>query len=254
MTTVLRPVPSGSTVVPEEFVDSAPVTRPPDLSEFIGWYVDSENPLGAGIYDDALTTVDILALPIEPVGGGLEVLPEEQRRVGGHLGKLVLPAYQVSVTGRSQGSVVSFSIELEGGTSLGYANLAESAFESGAFGAAEAIPEMLQDALDALADVRSVAREEDCDEPSDLAIGNAEVLIRKMFELSERTFDIYPMGGGEIAIDVGNRRRRIGVFCYPDGKVQYVAILDNVREDIRKDDVQGIPIALLRRALNQLDS
>ena len=246
MTTVLRPVPSGSTVVPVEFVDSAPVTSPPDLSEFIGWYVDSENPLGAGIYDDALTT--------EPVGGGLEVLPEEQRRVGGHLGKLVLPAYQVSVTGRSQGSVVSFSIELEGGTSFGYANLAESAFESGAFDAAEAIPEMLQDALDALADVRSVAREENCDEPSDLAIGNAEVLIRKMFELSERTFDIYPMGGGEIAIDVGNRRRRIGVFCYPDGKVQYVAILDNAREDIRKDDVQGIPIALLRRALNQLDS
>ena len=61
-----------------------------------------------------------------------------------------------------------------------------------------------------------------------------------MFDLSPRTYDIYPMGSGEIVIDAGNRGHRIGVFCYPDGRMQYVTLLDNERQDIRQDGVQNI--------------
>lgn len=112
----------------------------------------------------------------------------------------------------------------------------------------------MQEALDALADIRTIALEEDCEEPSGPAIANARTLIREMFALSARTYDVYPMSGGEIAIDVGNRGRRIGVFCYPDGKVQYVVLLDDERYDIRTDGVNDLPTALLMRALNQLES
>ena len=75
-----------------------------------------------------------------------------------------------------------------------------------------------------------------------------------MFDMSPRFYDIYPMSGGEIAIDAGERGRRIGVFCYPDGRMQYVVLLDDEREDIREDGIENIPAELLKRALNLLDS
>ena len=125
--------------------------------------------------------------------------------------------------------------------------------DSSSVATSEGVNQMLQDALDALYEVKTVAREEDCDEPSDLGINNAEAVLRQVFKLSARVFDVYPMGGGEVAIDAGNRGRRMGVFCYPDGRVQYVVLLDGERLDIREDGVQHIPIDLLNRALNQLD-
>ena len=254
MTTLLHPVPSGSGMPEAEFADSAPVTNPPYLSGLIGWFVDNERSLQVGFYDDALTAVDIVPVLRAPPRGGLEVLHDEQDLVDGYLGRSAITAYQVPVSGISEGSVFSFSLEVKGGTSPGYFKLGEHLFDSPVLGSFEVIPEMLQEALDALADVRAVAREEDCEEPSVVAIENAGFLIREMFALSERTYDVYPMGGGEIAIDVGNRGRRIGVFCYPDGKVQYVVLLDGERNDIRTDGVNDIPIALLTRAFNQLGS
>ena len=112
---------------------------------------------------------------------------------------------------------------------------------------------MLSDALDALYEVKAVALEEECDEPSDLAINNAEAVLRQMFDFSPRIYDIYPMGGGEIVIDAGYGGCRIGVFCYPDGRMQYVGLLDDEPEEVREDSVENIPTDFLRRVLNQLD-
>ena len=74
-----------------------------------------------------------------------------------------------------------------------------------------------------------------------------------MFDVSPRIYDIYPMGGGEIVIDAGYGGRRIGVFCYPDGRMQYVGLLDEEPEEVREDSAENIPTDFLRRVLNQLD-
>ena len=254
MTILHRPVPSGSNVPDSQFADTAPVTSLPDPSGLIRWFVDDEGSVRVGFSDDALTAVDIVPILRAPVGGGLDVLLDEQEPVDGYLDRVGVTAHQVLVTGRSEGSLLSFTLEVKGATSLGSVTLGGHGFESAVAGDVEVVPELLQEALDALAGVRLVAREEDCAEPSDVAIENAGILIREMFALSERTYDVYPMGGGEIAIDVGNRGRRIGVFCYPDGKVQYVVVVDDDRGDVRRDDVNDIPTGLLARALNLLDS
>ena len=74
-----------------------------------------------------------------------------------------------------------------------------------------------------------------------------------MFTLSPRPYDIYPMVGGEIAIDAGNHGRRLGVFCYPDGSMQYVSLLGNNSEEVRQDGISSIPVDFLRRFLSQTD-
>ena len=119
---------------------------------------------------------------------------------------------------------------------------------------AEEIPLMLQEALDAISEIRSVALEEGCDEPSTSAMTNAEQVLRTMYYLSPQIYDVYPMGDGEIAIDGGSRGRRIGVFCYPDGSVQYVGWVDNERQEVRKNDTEDIPIDFLRQSLSHLES
>ena len=254
MTTVLHRVASGSSVGRVEFEDNASVTNPLDLADLIGWYVDYEHPHGAEVYSHARTTIESDVFDLEPRGSGLEASAEEQRRVGGDFRNMVFRVYHAGVTDWSQESEVYFRDVLRVVTSVSYDSRDELVFESGSAAAGEDIPGMLQEALDALAEVKSVAREEDCNEPSDLAISNAEVVVRMMFELSDRAYDVYPMGGGEIAIDVGNAGRRIGVFCYPDGKMQYVVFLDDEPQDVRKDSVEDIPIDLLSGALHQLDT
>lgn len=109
----------------------------------------------------------------------------------------------------------------------------------------------LREALGTLSRVRELALEDACDEPSMLAIANAGVVLRAMFAVSPQTYDIYPMGGGEIAIDGGGRGWRIGVFCYSDNSVQYVGWKDGESEEAHGNGVQDIPVDFLWRVLRQ---
>ena len=254
MTPVLPRIDSESTVGGEDYEVNEAVTKLLPLAEQIGQDLDYEYPKWARMNDDARTTVELSEVDLQPMGHGLEVLTEDKPgQVGGEIRKLLFPAYQAPVTDLSQGLGVYFHFTLRGVTSPSYNIHAEFTIESSSPGTTEDIPEMLRDALDALSAVKFVAWEEDCGEPSDLAMSNAKVVLRKMFDLSPRTYDIYPMGGGEIVIDAGNRGRRVGVFCYPDGRMQYVTLLDHDGQDIREGGVQNIPIDLLNRVLNQLD-
>ena len=254
MTPVLPKITSASTVGGEEYRDNEAVTKLLPLAELVGQDLDYEYQKWAEVYDGARTTIESGVVEWQPTDHGLEEFSEgEPGQVGGAIRKLPLSAYQVPFTDLRQGSGMYLVFELKVTTSPDYKSPDEVIQELVSRGTTEDIPEMLQEALDALSDVKSVAREEDCDEPSDLAIRNADVVLRKMFELSHRTYDIYPMSGGEVAIDAGNRGRRIGVFCYTDGRVQYVVLLDDERRDIREDGVWNIPVDLLNRALYQLD-
>ena len=115
------------------------------------------------------------------------------------------------------------------------------------------VPASLQEAMAVISNIKEVALDDGCVEPSDIAVSNAKFVLEAMFNVSQQSYDIYPMDDGEIAIDIGNHGNRIGVFCYPDGKMQYVVSLNHEQLDIRKDGVWDIPIAELRCAFSQLD-
>lgn len=112
----------------------------------------------------------------------------------------------------------------------------------------------LEAALDELESIVEAAEEDDCLEPTPLAIENADFLVKALYHISPRRYDIYPMSGGEIVIDGGNQGRRIGVFCYPDGRVLYVGWVDDVRQKVSKDSVADVPHEFLNQALTQLDA
>ena len=63
------------------------------------------------------------------------------------------------------------------------------------------LPSDLADALLALDEVFDAAREAGIAEPSQLAFENAKRLLKAMYDLSPRRFDVYPMPDGYIAVD-----------------------------------------------------
>ena len=208
-----------------------------------------------GIDENTRTAIEQSENDLQSGGYGLRFWTrQEPGLVRLHVMRPAFPGYEAATTLLSQDPEVHFSFPLWELTSPEDDDVDQATGGSSSVGSSEGIHQMLRDALDALYEVKTVALKEDCDEPSDLAVNNAEAVLRQMFKLSARVYDIYPMGGGEIAIDAGNRGIRIGVFCYPDGRTQYVVLLDDERRDIREDGVRNIPIDLLNRALNQLDS
>ena len=253
MTPVLPRIDSGSTVGEEGYEENEAVTRLLHLADQMGPEGNFQSAQRAGVYDGALTAMEVtevdlligepgLGLLVEGKAGSLGVEPE----------RLVVATDVVAETEFTVASGVYFVFAVKGVTSP--SDVFEDFLqELGSVGVEAEVPAMLGDALAALYQLSAVAREEDCDPPTDVALGNAEFVLREMFGLSPRTYDIYPMSGGEVVIDAGNRGRRIGVFCYPEGEVQYVVVLEDERRDVRKVGVQDIPVDLLRRALSQLD-
>ena len=109
----------------------------------------------------------------------------------------------------------------------------------------------LNAALKDLDGVIDEAREDGYPDPAPQAIENARLLVEAMYDIRPMRYDIYPMDDGEVAIDGGDKRR-IGVFCYPDGSVLYIGWTDGKRVRIRCDDPKDIPYEFLNLALNQL--
>ena len=62
----------------------------------------------------------------------------------------------------------------------------------------------LDAALDELETITETAQEDECLEPTQIAIDNADLLVKTLYEISPRRYDIYPMSDGEIVIDGGN--------------------------------------------------
>ena len=254
MTPVLPRIDSESTVGGGIYEDNEAVTN---LLPHAGQIVQDfgyQRPRWPWVVDDTRPTIESTELLLRQVSDYLEVLiQDEPGLVRGEIRKPLLPEYQASATPLLE--VLEFRYAFVPGrlTSPGDNILDQFTIESTSPGRAEGIPQMLSDALDVLYEVKAVALEEECDEPSDLAINNAEAVLRQMFDASPRIYDIYPMGGGEIVIDAGYGERRIGVFCYPDGRMQYVGLLDEEPEEVREDSAENIPTDFLRRVLNQLD-
>ena len=255
MTAVLHRSESVSTVETGVYEDNESVTTLPHVAEQILRGLEHQRPRTTSTGESTRTALEHREDDLQLGGRGWRFWP---RREPGLLRlqamKVAFVEHQASATLLSQDREIHLSFPFWELTSPEDNAVHQLPGSASSVPSSQGINQMLRDALDALYEVRTVAREEDCDEPSDVGINNAEAVLRQMFELSARVFDVYPMGSGEVAIDIGNRGRRMGVFCYPDGRVQYVVLLDGERLDIREDGVQNIPIDLLNRALNQLDS
>ena len=117
-----------------------------------------------------------------------------------------------------------------------------------------AVTSDLDAALNELEGVREEAREEGYPDPTTQAIENARALVNVMYRIRRMRFDIYLVGEGEIVIDGGERGRRIGVFCYPDGRVVYIGWSDGERRRIQRQSLKDIPLDFLRQALHQLEA
>ena len=63
------------------------------------------------------------------------------------------------------------------------------------------VPNELNDALYDLQQATDEASGEGFPAPSDIALGNAGRLLREMYGISPRRFEVYPAPDGEIAID-----------------------------------------------------
>lgn len=80
------------------------------------------------------------------------------------------------------------------------------------------VPFSLADALADLHDAREEAAEEEFSAPSDLALKNAERLLRAMHEILPCRYEVYPMPDGEVAIDAPTSfGTAVIATCEPDG-------------------------------------
>ncbi len=76
----------------------------------------------------------------------------------------------------------------------------------------------LEAALEDLKECKDEAREQDFPIPTETALHNAERLLRTMFDLLPRRFEVYPMPNGAIAIQASQAPKiAISVLCEPDG-------------------------------------
>ena len=254
MIAVLPRSDSQSTVRGLEYEDNDAVTNLPELARQAFQDFGFQHLQKNWRNDEASTNIDLFEAGTSATRYVQRVLTQDEICLvrEENRGPLVLADLPTGIPG-SLAPRGQFSFALKGSTSLQDALLETSLGDSTSTSREETISPVLREALDSLYGVKIAALEDDCDQPSDLAINNAEAVLRRMFTLSPTTYDIYPMVGGEIAIDAGNRGRRLGVFCYPDGRVQYVGLLGHDSEEIRQFGVGSIPLDFLRRFLSQPD-
>ena len=112
----------------------------------------------------------------------------------------------------------------------------------------------LADALLDLDEVFEAAREEGIAEPSKLAFENAKRLLKAMYDLSPRRFDVYPMADGYIAVDGrGGYGRAALLTCGSDGDAVCLVTIDGERRRTHYATTAGLPDDFVRQALRELD-
>ena len=113
----------------------------------------------------------------------------------------------------------------------------------------------LDAALADLAQVADEAREDGFDPPPELALRNADRLLRDMHAHRRCRFDVYPTPDREVAIYVLERERSVLVLCGPDGSVRCSVNLNGKHCRAYYDPAfpGGVPAGFLRDALAALD-
>ena len=123
-------------------------------------------------------------------------------------------------------------------------------------GKASATPEpLLAEALADLDQVVEEAQEEGFDIPTLPAISNAERLLRSLYQIAPRRFEVYPMQDGDIALHgPGRPSRWFVLYCSLDGGALCTAGIEGERYHRRYPSTDDLPDAFTRNALDALDN
>ena len=117
-------------------------------------------------------------------------------------------------------------------------------------------PGGLEELLDELGEVAEDALEQDFPQPTELARSNAERLLKEMFEILPRRYEIYPTQDGEIVIDVPNRKgSSVVLLCDSEGGALClvgVVGVSNQSKSYTSEEFNQLPDDFLRGALLQL--
>ena len=114
----------------------------------------------------------------------------------------------------------------------------------------------LDAALSDLAQVADEAREDGFEPPPELAIRNADRLLRDMYARRRCRFDVYPTQDREVAIYAPEDERSVLVLCGPEGSVRCSVNLNgkNCRAYYDPAFAGAIPAGFLQDALAALDA
>ena len=114
------------------------------------------------------------------------------------------------------------------------------------------IPTSLADALADLHDARQEATEEEFTAPSDLALQNAECLLRAMHKILPCRYEVYPMPDGEIAIDAPTSfGTAVIAMCEPDNSALCFVHTEQDKQ-YRRYPIAELPNDFLRDGLLEL--
>ncbi len=110
---------------------------------------------------------------------------------------------------------------------------------------------------EALYDLRNVwdeAREEGFPVPSDTALQNAEVLLKEVYGIFPRRFEVYPTPDGEIAIDApGGPGRSVLLLCGSEGGALCLVNMSGDHRRARYSTTETLPDGFVREALDELE-
>ena len=115
------------------------------------------------------------------------------------------------------------------------------------------MPDELSDALNDLNEASDDARKEDFPAPSDLALSNAERLLKAMYKITPRRFEVYPTPDGEIAIDApSGDGQSVLLLCEPNGGALCLANLQDGYRSNSYQNADALPDNFLRKSLAAL--
>ena len=111
----------------------------------------------------------------------------------------------------------------------------------------------LNDALRDLREARDEARNEGFPQPAKIALENAERLLREMYGISPRRFEVYPTPDGEIAIDVPDGQgRSVILLCDSEGGALCLVNLNGNHHRARYSTTETLPDGFVHEALGDL--
>ena len=115
-------------------------------------------------------------------------------------------------------------------------------------------PVELVNALEDLQNAPDEANEEGFPAPSDIAVENADRLLREMYRISPRRFEVHPTPDGEIAIDApGGRGRSVLLLCDSEGGALCLVNMNGNHRRARYSTTERLPDGFVREALAELE-
>ena len=114
----------------------------------------------------------------------------------------------------------------------------------------ETIDAELAEALSDLNEASAEAREEGYPMPSDAALEDAGRVLKAMYRISPRRYEVYPTPDGEIAIDApGGYSRSVLLLCDSQGGALCLVNMNGNHRRARYSSSERLPDGFIREAL-----